>query len=201
MPQTTRTIAASLAIMLILTVATQILYVATLSGVGIIEGWPLRSTIWTAELLLFTGIATVSLVGLVRSPDMQLGWAALVVAGLINMIQSGIGLSMFVPATKAGADFAPLMGTVLAGSFLFYNLAKAIIGLAALIFGLSLFREGQSVARVVGLASVVAGAVAIALNVTAVNLGLGSVPFSGASGAIATFLAGWAIWLSSRQPE
>ena len=198
MPQTTRTIAASLAIMLILTVATQILYVATLSGVGIIEGWPLRSTIWTAELLLFTGIAMVSLVGLVRSPDMQLGWAVLVVAGLINMIQSGIGLSMFVPATQAGADFAPLMGTVLAGSFLFYNLAKAIIGLAALVFGLSLFREGQSVARVVGL---VAGAVAIALNVTAVNLGLGSVPFSGASGAIATFLAGWAIWLSSRQPE
>lgn len=201
MPQTTRNTAALVSIMLLLTVATQLLYTATLSGVGIVDGWPLRSTIWTAELLLFTGIAMVSLVGLIRSPNMQLGWAALIVAGLINMVQSGIGLSMFLPATNAGEEFAPLMGTVLAGSFLFYNLAKAIVGLAALIFGLSLFRNGQSIGRVVGLISAIAGAIAIALNVAAVNLGLGSVPFSGASGAIATFLAGCAVWMSSRQPE
>lgn len=181
MPQTTRNTAALVSIMLLLTVATQLLYTATLSGVGIVDGWPLRSTIWTAELLLFTGIAMVSLVGLIRSPNMQLGWAALIVAGLINMVQSGIGLSMFLPATNAGEEFAPLMGTVLAGSFLFYNLAKAIVGLAALIFGLSLFRNGQSIGRVVGLISAIAGAIAIALNVAAVNLGLGSVPFSGAS--------------------
>ena len=201
MPQTTRNAAALVSIMLILTVATQLLYTATLSGVGIVDGWPLRSTIWTAEILLFTGITMVSLVGLIRSPNMQLGWAALVVAGLINVVQSGIGLSMFLPATNAGADFAPLMGTVLAGSFLFYNLAKAIIGLAALIFGLSLFRNGQSIGRTVGLVSAIAGSIAIALNVAAVNLGLGSVPFSGASGAVATFLTGCAVWLSSRQPE
>lgn len=201
MPQSTRSLAISVSIMLILTVATQILYIATLSGVGIVDGWPLRSTVWTAELLLFTGITIASIVGLVRSPDMQLGWAALIVAGLINMVQSGIGLSMFLPATNAGEAFAPLMGTLLAGSFLFYNLAKAIIGVAALVFGLSLFRTGKSIGRVIGLVSVIAGVIAIALNVAAVNLGLGSVPFSGASGAIATFLAGCAVYLTSRQPE
>jgi hypothetical protein len=201
MPHTSRNLATIVAIMLLLTVATQLLYTATLSGVGIVDGWPLRSTIWTAEILLFTGIAIASLVALVRSPDMQLGWAALVVAGLINMVQSGIGLSMFLPATNAGAEFAPLMGTVLAGSFLFYNLAKAILGVAALVFGLSLFRTNKSIGRMVGLVSVITGVIAIILNVAAVHLGLGSVPFSGASGAIATFFAGYAVWFSARQPD
>ena len=198
MPQTTRNIAIFVSILLLLTVATQSLYLATLSGVGIVDGWPLRSTIWTTEILLFTGITIASLVGLVRSSDMQWGWAALLVSGLINILQSGIGLSMFLPATKAGAEFAPLMGTLLAGSFLFYNLAKAILGLVALIFGLSLFRNDKTFGKVVGLVSMLAGVIAIVLNIAAVRLGLGSVPFSGASGSIATLFAGCAIWLSAR---
>ncbi len=198
MPQTTRHIAIFISIMLLLTVATQSLYVATLSGVGIVDGWPLRSTIWTTELLLFTSIAIASLVGLVRSSHLQWGWAALLVSGLINILQSGIGLSMFLPAAKAGIEFAPLMGTLLAGSFLFYNLAKAILGLVALIFGLSLFRNDRTIARVIGLVSMVAGVIAIVLNIAAVRLGLGTVPFSGASGSVATLFAGCAIWLSAR---
>ena len=198
MPQTTRNIAIFVSILLLLTVATQSLYLATLSGVGIVDGWPLRSTIWTTEILLFTGITIASLVGLVRSSDMQWGWAALLVSGLINILQSGIGLSMFLPATKAGAEFAPLMGTLLAGSFLFYNLAKAILGLVALIFGLSLVRNDKTFGKVVGLVSMLAGVIAIVLNIAAVRLGLGSVPFSGASGSVATLFAGCAIWLSAR---
>ncbi len=201
MPQTMRQIATFISIMLLLTVISQIIYTMTLSGVGIVEGWPLRSTIWTIELLLFTAIAIASLVGLVRSSDMQLGWSALVVAGLVNMVQSGIGLSMFLPATKAGEEFAPLMGTVLAGSFLFYYLAKVVLGLAAVFFGLSLFRNGQTIGRAVGLVSLITGVIAITLNVAAVRLGLGAVPLAGASGAIATFFAGCAIWYSARQVE
>ena len=138
---------------------------------------------------------------MLTSPALQWGWAALVAAGLINIVQSGIGLSMFLPAAKAGPEFAPLMGTLLAGSFLFYNLSKAIIGLAALLFGLSLFRNDKSKVRVIGLISMVAGVIAIVLNIAAVRLGLGSVPFSGASGAIATLLAGGTIWLSIRSAE
>ncbi|MEH6662237.1 MAG: hypothetical protein V7679_11375 [Parasphingorhabdus sp.] len=201
MPQTTRSIAIPVSIMLLLTVATQVLYIMTLKGVGIVDGWPLRSTIWTTELLLFAGITIAALVGLVRSATMQWGWAALVAAGLVNILQSGIGLSMFLPAAKAGPEFAPLMGTLLAGSFLFYNLAKAIIGLAALLFGLSLFRNAKTKVRVIGLISMIAGAIAIVLNVAAVRMGLGSVPFSGASGAIATLLAACTIWLSARPVE
>lgn len=201
MPMTTRNIATFVSAALLLTVFSQILYTATLSGVGIVQGWPLRSTIWTAELLLFTAIALASLVGLVRSTNMQFGWSALVVAGFINMIQSGIGLSMFLPATKAGEEFAPLMGTVLAGSFLFYYLAKLVLGLAALFFGLSLFRNRKDVARLVGLASLIAGLIAVALNIAAVRLGLGAVPLAGASGAIATFFAGCAVWFSARQAK
>ncbi len=201
MPQTNRRVAILVSIMLLLTVATQVLYIMTLKGIGIVDGWPLRSTIWTIELLLFTGITIASLVGLVRSPAMQWGWAALVAAGLINIVQSGIGLSMFLPAAKAGPEFAPLMGTLLAGSFLFYNLSKAIIGLAALLFGLSLFRNEKTKVRVIGLISMIAGVIAIVLNIAAVRLGLGSVPFSGASGAIATLFAGGTIWLSARSAE
>jgi hypothetical protein len=201
MPQTTRNVATVVSIMLLLTVVSQLLYMATLSGVGIVDGWPLRSTIWTTELLLFAGITIASLVGLVRSPDMQGGWAALVVAGFINMVQSGIGLSMFLPATKAGADFAPLMGTVVAGSFLFYFLAKAILGLAATLFGLSLFRKEKAIGRVIGLVSVIAGMVAIGMNIAAVRMGLGAIPLAGASGTIATFFVGCAVWFSARRVE
>lgn len=201
MARTTRNIAKFVSVMLLLTVVSQISYMATLSGVGIIEGWPLRSTIWTTEVLLFTTIALASLVGMVRSSDLQWGWSALVVAGLINMVQSGIGLSMFLPAAKAGVEFAPLMDTVLAGSFLFYNLAKVALGLAALIFGLALFRKDKMIDRVVGLVSAITGAIAIALNIAAVHLGLGVVPLAGASGATATFFTGCAVWLSTRQGE
>ena len=201
MPQTTRPIAIFVSALLILTVISQLVYTATLSGVGIVEGWPLRSTIWTAELLIFTAIAIASLVGLIRSPNLQLGWAALVVAGLMNMIQSGIGLSMFLPASQAGEEFAPLMGTVLAGSFLFYYLAKVVMGLAAILFGLSLFRGVDTVGRALGLVSLITGLVAIVLNIAAVRMGLGAVPLAGASGAIATFFTGCAVWYSARGVE
>ena len=199
MPITTRQISISVSAMLLLTVISQLVYAATLSGVGLVEGWPLRSAIWTTELLLFCSIAIASLVGLTRSTDMQWGWSALVVAGFINMIQSGIGLSMFLPATEAGPEFAPLMSTVLAGSFLFYFLAKVVLGLTAILFGASLFRKDNMVGRTLGLVSVIAGVIAIALNVAAVRMGLGAVPLAGLSGATATFFAGCAIWFSARQ--
>ena len=198
MPHTTRSIGTAVALMLLLTVASQLLYVSLLSGVGLVAGWPLRSVIWTVELLLFSAITVASIVALVRSSELDWGWSALTVAGLINMIQSGFGLSMFMPATEAGPEFAPLMGTVLAGSFLFYFLAKAIIGVAAISFGMSLFRGDNISGRAVGLATVVAGAMGIILNVGAVHLGLGSVPMAGASGAIATFFAAAAILLNVR---
>ncbi len=201
MPQTMRPIAIFISALLILTVISQLVYTATLSGVGIVEGWPLRSTIWTVEILLFTAIAIASLVGLIRSPSLQLGWSALVVAGLMNMIQSGIGLSMFLPASQAGEEFAPLMGTVLAGSFLFYYLAKVVLGLAAIFFGLALFRGVDTIGRALGLVSLITGLVAIVLNIAAVRMGLGAVPLAGASGAIATFFAGCAVWYSARQTE
>lgn len=201
MVQTTRQLTSFVSVALLLTVASQIAYITTLSGVGIVEGWPLRSSVWTIEILLFAAIAIASLVGLVRSADMQLGWSALVVAGIINMIQSGIGLSMFLPASQAGEQLAPLMGTVLAGSFLFYYLAKVVLGVAAVFFGLSLFRGGKAIARIVGLLSLISGVIAIALNVAAVRMGLGAVPLAGASGAIATFFVGCALWVSARKTE
>lgn len=201
MPDSTHRIATFVAIALLLTVVSQITYVMTLSGIGIVEGWPLRSTIWTAELLLFTGIAIAALPAMVRSESMQLGWSAIAVAGFTNMIQSGIGLSMFLPATSAGEEFAPIMSTVLAGSFLFYYLAKVVLGLAALLFGLALFRGENTIGRMIGLASMIAGAIAIALNIAAVRLGLGAVPLAGTSGAIATFFAGCAIWYSAREAK
>ena len=201
MPLATRTISIALAFMLLLTVASQLLYVSFLSGVGLVEGWPLRSVIWTVELLLFSAITIASLVALVRSTDLQWGWAALVLAGLINMIQSGIGLSMFLPASNAGPEFAPLMGTVLAGSFLFYNLAKAILGVAAIIFGFSLFRRDKLSVRAVGVVTVIAGATSTILNIGAVHWGLGSVSMAGASGATATFFAAVSLWFCAQSDK
>lgn len=93
------------------------------------------------------------------------------------------------------------MGTVLAGSFLFYYLAKTLLGLAAVFFGLSLFSIGKTSDRVIGLICLIAGVIAIVLNVIAVHLELKAVPLAGVSGAIATFFAACAIWCSAHQKE
>lgn len=197
MEQNYQNISKIVAISLMLTVVSQVAYMAALSDVGIVEGWTVRSAIWTIELLLFAIIALTGLVGLTKAPQLQMAWSAIAVSGLANVLQAGIGLSMFLPATEAGEDFAPLMETVLAGAFVFYFLAKVFIGFAAIAFGMLLFRDQAVSHKIVGVLSGVSGLAALGLNVAALPQGLGLVLPAGASGTIATLFLAIALWLKS----
>ncbi|MEM1133062.1 MAG: hypothetical protein AAGH53_09005 [Pseudomonadota bacterium] len=188
------------ALALFITVATQILYVATLSEVGIVEGWPLRSTIWTIETVAFTVMAVAALGAMVEDAARRIIWAALVVSALFNAIQAGMGLSMFLPATEAGPEFGPLMQTVLVGAFLFFFVAKALIGMAGIGLGLSLWSKGGA-AKAVGLLAVITGIAGAAVNILALPQGMALVFPAGAAGTIATLFVAIAAWMVQPSSE
>ncbi|MEO1044748.1 MAG: hypothetical protein AAFX04_04840 [Pseudomonadota bacterium] len=185
----------AVALTLFVTIATQILYIATLSGVGIVEGWPLRSTIWTVETVAFTMMAVAAMAAMVEDQTRRVIWAMLAVSALFNALQAGIGLSMFLPATQAGEDFAPLMTTVLAGAFLFYFLAKVLIGMAGIGFGLSLW-NGGGIAKALAVLAILTGLAATAVNILALPQGLALIQPAGATGTLATLFVALAIWAS-----
>ncbi len=201
MEQAQQNLSKIVAASLLLTVVSQIVYMAALSDVGIVEGWPLRSTIWTIELLLFSIIAATGFASLARTSQLHLAWSAIAIFGLINIVQAGIGLSMFLPATEAGEDFAALWDTVLAGAFVFFFLAKVFIGFAAMAFGLRLFRGQTSLIKGIGIVTGIAGFAAIVLNIAALPQGLAFVLPGGASGTLATLLLAVAIWLNTRSEQ
>lgn len=172
----------------LITVVTQVIYVSLLNGVGIVEGWPMRAPLWGSETILFTLTGVAALVGLAEDGERRAAWGALALAAVFNTLQAGIGLSTFLPATQAGDDFAPLMTVVLGAAFLFYFLAKLLIGMAAIGFGLSLLRRGSAVAKGVGGLSVLAGLAGAVVNLAALPQGLALVFPAGAAGTAATLM-------------
>lgn len=186
------------AVSLLLTVISQVVYMAALTDVGMVEGWPLRSTIWTIEIILFSIVAAAGFAALAQTRQLHLAWSAIALFGLVNVIQAGIGLSMFLPATEGGEEFKPLWEAVLAGAFVFYFLAKVFIGFAGMAFGLRLFRGSTSLIKGIGVVTGIAGFIAIVLNTAALREGLALVFPAGASGTLATLLLVVAIWLNIR---
>ncbi|MEQ9661760.1 MAG: hypothetical protein RLN87_04330 [Parasphingopyxis sp.] len=181
---------------LLVTVATQIVYFLALSDVGIVEGWPLRSTLWAVETIVFALVAATAFAALPRDPERGLVWGLLGVSGVFNALQSGIGLSMFLPLTEAGEDFAPVLSTVVAGAFLFYLLAKAMIGAAGLILGARLFRSVSGGQKAVGAITAIAGLAALGTGLFALPQGMAFIFPAGAAGTVATLLVGLCLLLS-----
>lgn len=186
---------------LLITVITQLVYVKWLGGVGIIEGWPLRSALWSIELFAFTVIAVASLALLVRDTGRAFIWSALAISGMLNIIQAGIGLSMFMPMTEAGEQFAPMMGVIVGGAFLFYFLAKVLLGLAAIGLGFILFSSGGGAGKIVGALSIIAGLAAAAVNMVAIPQGMMLVFEAGAAGTAAALITALAIWMVTRRAD
>lgn len=180
---------------LLVSVFTQALYVTLLADVGIVEGWSLRSSIWTVETVTFTVLTVAGLAALANDPRHRLIWAALALSGLFNAIQAGIGLSMFLPATKMAGSDSALMSTVLAGAFVFFFLAKALISMAGIGLGLALFRIRSTPAKIIGALAVMTGAVGAAANIIAMPLGMEWVFQAGAAGTAATLFAAMAAWM------
>lgn len=188
-----------IALALLVTVLTQIFYVATLAEVGMVEGWPTRSIVWSIETLVFALLAVAALAAAAADGRYRLVWAAIAVSGIMNAIQAGIGLSMFLPPTEAGDSGKVVFDTVLAGAFLFFFLAKALLGLAAIGLGTALLRTAAMPMKIVGGLAMLAGIVAALLNIAALPQGLALVMPAGAAGTAATLMLAIAAWLVSSE--
>lgn len=185
------------AILLLITVASQIAYLALLRDVGIVEGWPLRSIIWTIETVTFSLLAVAALAALASGERHRLVWAAVAVSGIFNALQAGMGLSMFLAPTQAGDAGKLLFDTVLAGAFLFFFLAKVLIGVASVFLGFALFQQASTASKIIGVLSVLGGVAAVALNIFALPQGLALVFPAGAAGTLATLTLAIATWMVS----
>jgi len=172
--------------LLLLAVITQAIYTALYVAAKDVP----RQWLWGFEGILFVVLAAVAGSALVQSKKYSLGFSAILVSAILNVVQVGIGLTQFGAFREAAQvveGLAPATGSVVALSFFIYNAAKILLGLAALIFGLAAIKAGFSW---LGRLTILVGGVAMATNTIAVMFGrIDGLP-SGATGVVATlFLA------------
>ena len=128
---------------------------------------------------------------MVQAKEAQLGWSAIAFSAVLNIVQVSIGLTLFstfgqVAGAVEGAK--PLIGGVVSLSFMIYYTAKLLLGLAAVVFGLSFLAKGG---KAIGGLTAIAGTVAMLANTILIIFGRdGFLPsgVAGASGMIATLL-------------
>ena len=150
-----------------------------------------RPLIWGLEGVLFTILAAFAGAALVQAGNHHVGWSAIALSAVLNVVQVSIGLKLFGPfggAAQQVEAMGPLIGAVVAFSFMIYNAAKILLGLAALVFGMAKMNEGS---RTLGGLTAAIGVVAILANVIMIVFGRDSFlpsPVAGASGVVATVL-------------
>ena len=114
-----------------------------------------------------------------------------------------MGLTMFYQLGYGGEEPPnPVFFPVLRMSFFLYFAAKAALGVAALALGLELLKTvSTGLWRVIGVLSALVGLDALLLNVAAMMLGLGVVPFAGASGVVASLFVGLVLIKVTKSPD
>ena len=193
MIHSTRSLALAVAIALLASVATQVFYVTVVSEAA--PDTVLRPATWLTEMAIFS-LAAVAALPLAARSACPLAASAIVLASVLNVIQVGIGLSMFGPAQEAGG---PVFAAILQGAFFFYFQAKALLGLAAIGVGLAALRTG-GVGKLIGAGAILGGIAAAVANLMGMAQGMeqGSFP-AGAAGTFATALL--AVALLRAPPE
>jgi len=150
-----------------------------------------RQLLWGTEGILFVIMAAFAGSALAQSDRHHLAWAAITAAALLNVVQVGVGLTMFGPffeASGAVDGMAPAARAVVAFSFMLYNAAKVLLALALLVFGLARLDAGS---QLLGGASALVALIALAGNAASMAAGrdvFGDLPLAGGSGVIATAL-------------
>ena len=150
-----------------------------------------RQYAWGLEAVVFTLLVAFAGSAMVQAQNSQLGWSAITFSAILNIVQVSIGLTLFSTFGKvAGAveGAQPLIGGVVSLSFMIYYAAKLLLGLAALVFGLSFIAKGG---KAIGGLTALAGGVAMLANAILIIFGRdGFMPsgVAGASGMIATLL-------------
>lgn len=185
------------AVLLLAAVASQVLY----TGLYIAEANVPRQLIWGAEGVLFTLLAAYAAAAIVQARQLPLGWSAIAFGGALNVVQVGVGVTLFVPFRDAAQNleaFAPAAGAVVAFSFFVYNAAKVLFGLAAVVFGRAHMHGGG---KLLGGLTAGVGAVAMLANAGIMIVGRSGFipsPVAGASGVLATVLLALCLWRVSR---
>lgn len=150
-----------------------------------------RPLIWGLEAVLFTVLAAFAGAALVQAKNYHLGWSAIAFSAVLNVVQVGIGVKMFGPfggVAQQVEGLGPLIGAVVALSFMIYNAAKILLGLAALVFGTAKMNSGS---KTLGGLTAIVGAVAMVANIILIVFGRDGFvppPVAGASGVFATVL-------------
>lgn len=176
-------------ILLLLAAANQAIY----TGLYIAEIPAPREILWGGEGLLFVILAAFAGSALATTKRYSLGFSAIAFSAVLNVVQVGIGLTQFGPFREAAGSVEaldPVASSVVALSFFVYNAAKVLLGLAALVFGLSCLSRGG---KIIGPLTAFVGVVAIITNTVVMMYGraaFGELPLSGGSGVLATILLG-----------
>jgi hypothetical protein len=150
-----------------------------------------RQLMWGTEGILFTILAAFAGSALVQAKGMHLGWSAIAFAAALNVVQVGVGLTMFGPfgeAAGAVEGMAPAASAVVAYSFMIYNAAKVLLALAAIDFGMAKMNAGS---KALGGITALVGVVAMITNAASMAMGrtvFGEMPLAGGSGVLATVL-------------
>ena len=150
-----------------------------------------RQFLWGLEGVLFTVLAAFAGAALVQVKNYHVGWSAIAFSSVLNIVQVGVGLTMFGAFREAAGlveGLKPAAGGVVAFSFMVYNAAKILLGFAAIIFGRAKMASG---AKLLGGLTAVAGLIAVVANAAMILLGRGGFmpsPVAGGSGVVATLL-------------
>lgn len=150
-----------------------------------------RQLLWGLEGVLFTLMAAFAGAAMLEARRQYLGWSSIAFAAALNVVQVGVGLTMFGPFFEVSAaveGMAPAAQAVVAFSFMVYNAAKTLLALALIVFGMAKIREG---AKALGGVSALVGVIAAIANALSLALGrdfLGDLPIAGGSGVLATVL-------------
>jgi hypothetical protein len=173
---------------LVVTAITQMVYVILGGGGKSHVAYP----IWRIETLSALVVSLFSFVIVQRN---ALVGGCLAVSGIFNVIQTGMGLTMFYQLGYGGdAPPNPVFFPVLRMSFFLYFAAKVALGVAAIILGMELWQTiAGGMWRIVGVLVGLAGLGALLLNAAAMMMGLGVVPFAGAVGVVAAVLTALAL--------
>lgn len=150
-----------------------------------------RSFIWRFEGLLFVLMAAFAGSALVTAKRLTLGFSAIAMAAVLNVVQVGVGLTQFGPfraAAQANPELEGVAFSVVAFSFFGYNAAKILLGLAAIVFGMAKMKAGG---KLLGGAAALVGVIALVANALVMMFGLDGFvpsPVAGGSGVVATLL-------------
>ena len=188
------------AVLLAVLAATQILHTALYIAKVEIP----RQTIWGLEGVLFALLAAFAGAAMLQSRRWQLAWAAIAASAVLNVVQVGVGVTLFVPFREAAQELdavGPLATAVVAFSFFVYNAAKLLLGMAAWLVGRAVRNQGDTV---LGTLSLIIGIAAMAANAALMIIGREGwmpSPVAGASGVLATLLLALCLWRHSAESD